>query len=68
MKKVLLIAVMFTEPVNGATSWFNIGAFSFQPGEFAKVFVILSSFWFVYVLKTLIYTIGYGNTPKEVVR
>lgn len=38
---VLLIAVLFTSAVNGATSWFDIGAFSFQPGEFAKVFVIL---------------------------
>ncbi|MCI8444031.1 MAG: rod shape-determining protein RodA [Clostridia bacterium] len=38
---LLLIAVLFTSPVNGATSWFAIGFFSFQPGEFAKVFVIL---------------------------
>ena len=38
---VLLVAVLFTTPVNGATSWFDIGFFSFQPGEFAKVFVIL---------------------------
>ncbi len=38
---ILLIAVLFTSPVNGATSWFDIGFFSFQPGEFAKVFVIL---------------------------
>ena len=38
---LLLIAVLFTKPVNGATSWFNIGAFSLQPGEFAKVSVIL---------------------------
>ncbi len=38
---LLLIAVLFTTPVNGATSWFDIGAFSFQPGEFAKIFVIL---------------------------
>lgn len=38
---ILLIAVLFTTPVNGATSWFDIGFFSFQPGEFAKVFVIL---------------------------
>lgn len=38
---VLLIAVLFTKPINGATSWFNIGAFSFQPSEFAKIFVIL---------------------------
>lgn len=38
---ILLIAVLFTKPINGATSWFDIGSFSFQPGEFAKVFVIL---------------------------
>ena len=38
---VLLIAVMFTEPVNGATSWFTIGSFSLQPSEFAKIAVIL---------------------------
>ena len=38
---ILLVAVMFTKPVNGATSWFNIGIFSFQPSEFAKIAVIL---------------------------
>ncbi len=38
---VLLIGVLFTPEINGATSWFNIGAFSFQPGEFAKVFVVI---------------------------
>ena len=38
---ILLIGVLFTSSINGATSWFDIGAFSFQPGEFAKVFVIL---------------------------
>ena len=38
---VLLIAVLFTNPINGATSWFNIGAFSFQPSEFAKIAVVL---------------------------
>ena len=39
---ILLIGVLFTEPINGASSWFNIGAFSFQPSEFAKIFVILT--------------------------
>lgn len=38
---VLLIAVLFTKSINGASSWFNIGAFSLQPAELAKVSVIL---------------------------
>ncbi|MBR6504883.1 MAG: FtsW/RodA/SpoVE family cell cycle protein [Clostridia bacterium] len=37
---ILLIAVLFTEPINGASSWFDLKVFSFQPAEFAKVFVI----------------------------
>lgn len=40
---ISLIAVLFTEPVNGARSWFIIGddLFSFQPAEISKIFVIL---------------------------
>ncbi len=38
---ILLIGVLFTEPINGATSWFGIGQFSFQPAEFAKIICIL---------------------------
>ena len=36
---LLLVLVMFTKPINGATSWFELGSFSFQPAEFAKIFV-----------------------------
>ena len=39
---ISLVAVLFTKPINGATSWFVIGSFSLQPAEFAKIFVILS--------------------------
>jgi len=38
---ILLIAVLFTPAVNGASSWFNIGFFAFQPAELAKIFVII---------------------------
>ena len=47
---ILLIAVLFTEPINGASSWFDIGFMSFQPGEFAKVAVVL---FLAYVISKL---------------
>lgn len=39
---ILLVAVLFTKPINGATSWFVLGQISIQPAEFAKIFVILT--------------------------
>lgn len=47
---ILLVAVFFTEPINGATSWFQMGIFSFQPAEFAKVFVII---FIAYIMEML---------------
>ncbi len=38
---ILLVVVLFTEPINGANSWFNFGSFSFQPSEFAKIFTVI---------------------------
>ena len=39
---IFLVAVLFTTPISGATSWFNIGNnFSIQPSEFSKITVIL---------------------------
>lgn len=37
----LLIGVLFTEPINGARSWYDLEVFQFQPAEFAKIFVIM---------------------------
>lgn len=38
----LLIGVLFTKPISGASSWYRIGkSFSFQPSELGKVIVIL---------------------------
>ena len=40
---VMLIAVLFTKPVNGARSWFEItDTLKFQPSELAKIFIIIS--------------------------
>jgi rod shape determining protein RodA len=33
----LLLAVLFTDPINGARSWFGIGSFGIQPSELAKL-------------------------------
>ena len=38
---VLLGLVLLTGKINGASSWFNIGGFSLQPGELAKVAAVL---------------------------
>ena len=38
---ILLIGVLFTKPINGATNWYSFGSFSLQPAEFSKVFVII---------------------------
>ena len=38
---ISLVAVLFTRPISGATSWFDFGSISFQPSEFAKITVIL---------------------------
>jgi rod shape determining protein RodA len=38
----LLIGVLFTEPISGASSWFKFGeSLSFQPSELGKIVIIL---------------------------
>ncbi len=38
---ILLIVVLFTEPVNGARSWIDFGGFKFQPSEMVKLLLVL---------------------------
>lgn len=47
---VLLIAVLFTRRINGATAWFSFGSVSLQPSEFAKIATI---FFLTYVVNKL---------------
>ena len=44
---VLLVGVLFTKPINGATSWYELGLLSFEPSELAKIFVVIT---FAYVI------------------
>lgn len=62
MAIVMLIAVLFTEAINGARSWFNIkdGLFSLQPAEISKIFVIL----FISYLISYIQRNGGGEINK----
>lgn len=53
---ILLIAVLFTEPIKGARSWLGIGPFGIQPSEFSKFTTSL----------ILAYIISQGNSRKEV--
>ena len=50
---IMLIAVMFTEPISGARSWFNIGdgLFSLQPAEISKVFVTLFMAYIISIIQ-----------------
>lgn len=39
---VLLVGVLFTRPINGASCWYDLGFFSLQPAEYMKIAVILA--------------------------
>lgn len=44
---LLLMLLVFADPVQGAKSWFNLGSFSFQPADLAKlVFIALLAKYF----------------------
>lgn len=45
---ISLVGVLFTTPINGATSWFNIGSVSIQPAEFAKIVVVIALSYYMY--------------------
>jgi cell division protein FtsW len=38
---LLLVAVLFSRPINGSHRWFGIGGFGVQPSELAKVVAVL---------------------------
>jgi cell division protein FtsW len=64
---VLLVAVLFSRPVNGARRWFAVGGLGIQPSEMAKVAAILFA---ALVLERRMHRIdeaGYALLPIAVV-
>ena len=58
---ISLIAVLFTKPINGAKSWFEIkDFFSFQPAEVSKIIVIA----FISYIITIIQRNGKGELNR----
>jgi rod shape determining protein RodA len=48
----LLVGVLFTKPISGASSWFKIGDFlTFQPSELAKIIIIMFMSLILYKLQ-----------------
>jgi len=44
---LLLVAVLFTRPIKGATRWFNLGITNVQPSEISKLTYILMLAWYL---------------------
>lgn len=66
----MLIAVLFTTPINGARSWFGIGSFGIQPSEFAKIGTSMALARFISLpnirlqdFKTRLYAMGVFGIP-----
>lgn len=51
---LMLAGVLFTDPIKGASRWFNILGFSIQPSEFAKISTILTLSYCITYLKSFI--------------
>lgn len=49
---ILLVLVLFTTAINGASSWFNIGSIQIQPSEFMKIAYILVFAKFIEFVQT----------------
>lgn len=50
---VLLVLVLFTEPINGSRRWFNLGVVNVQPSEVAKIAYVLALAWYLRYRKDL---------------
>jgi cell division protein FtsW len=60
---LMLIAVLFSRPINGTRRWFGIGGFGIQPSELAKLAAILLTAVILERRRTRINELGYSLLP-----
>ena len=64
---LLLVAVLFTTPLNGARRWFQLGPLSFQPVELAKLSLVTYLAYSLGKKADLVKTFTVGFVPHLVV-
>lgn len=60
---VMLIAVLFSRPINGTRRWFGIGGFGVQPSELAKLAAIMFTALVLERRRHRINELGYSLVP-----
>ena len=60
---LMLVAVLFSRPINGTRRWFGIGGFGVQPSELAKVAAILFTAMILERRRHRINELGYSLLP-----
>jgi len=60
---VMLVAVLFSRPINGTRRWFGIGGFGIQPSELAKLTAILFTAMMLERRRTRINEVQYSLLP-----
>lgn len=64
---VLLVAVLFSHPVNGTRRWFGLGGFGVQPSELAKLAAILFTALMLDRRMHRVNDVGYALMPIGVI-
>ncbi|OFW41167.1 MAG: cell division protein FtsW [Acidobacteria bacterium RIFCSPLOWO2_12_FULL_67_14b] len=64
---LLLVAVLFSRPVNGTRRWFGIGGFGIQPSELAKLSAIFFTALMLERRRHRINELGYALLPIGVI-
>lgn len=60
---IMLVAVLFSRPINGTRRWFGVGGFGVQPSELAKVAAILFTALVLERRRNRINELGYSLLP-----